>query len=145
LLISIRGHVGRLAVVPPQLDGANITQDTARLALRAENSPYFIKGMLETESFKDVMRRYTKGAAVQGINLGDLKKLDIPTPPSHLQKSFEVVAKNLHCSRDAFDSQLLNLEKLFASLQHQAFNGTLTAGALEREVLKLEEVQAVLF
>jgi type I restriction enzyme S subunit len=33
VLISIRGHVGRLAIVPECLDGANITQDTARLAV----------------------------------------------------------------------------------------------------------------
>ena len=32
LLLSIRGHVGRMAIVPACLDGANITQDTARLA-----------------------------------------------------------------------------------------------------------------
>lgn len=33
VLISIRGHVGRLAVVPNELTGANVTQDTARLAI----------------------------------------------------------------------------------------------------------------
>jgi type I restriction enzyme, S subunit len=38
LLMSIRGHVGRLAVVPLELDGANITQDTARLAIRGASS-----------------------------------------------------------------------------------------------------------
>jgi type I restriction enzyme S subunit len=33
VLISIRGHVGRLAVVPNELTGANVTQDTAPLAI----------------------------------------------------------------------------------------------------------------
>src|SRR5207247_1331925 len=32
VLVSIRGTYGRVAVVPPELDGANITQDTARVA-----------------------------------------------------------------------------------------------------------------
>lgn len=45
LLISIRGHVGRVAVTPPDLDGANITQDTARLAVTGVD-PLFLKGLL---------------------------------------------------------------------------------------------------
>jgi type I restriction enzyme S subunit len=34
LLLSIRGTVGRLIVVPEELDAANITQDSARLAIQ---------------------------------------------------------------------------------------------------------------
>jgi type I restriction enzyme, S subunit len=40
LLISIRGHVGRMAIAPPECEGANITQDTARLALVGANPLY---------------------------------------------------------------------------------------------------------
>jgi len=43
LLFSIRGTVGRMAFVPQELDGANITQDTARVSI-GEANPLFISG-----------------------------------------------------------------------------------------------------
>src|SRR5687767_14924727 len=36
LLITIVGTLGKIAVVPPQLDGANITQSSARIRLAAK-------------------------------------------------------------------------------------------------------------
>ena len=42
LLMSIRGHVGRMAIAPESVVGANITQDTARLALDAI-PPQYVK------------------------------------------------------------------------------------------------------
>jgi type I restriction enzyme, S subunit len=47
LLMSIRGHVGRLVVVPADLDGANITQDTARLAIIGAE-PVFVRECLRS-------------------------------------------------------------------------------------------------
>src|SRR5207253_5950529 len=62
LLMSIRGHVGRFAVVPPELEGANITQDTARLAIHGA-SPVFVRECLRAEGFQRWMANHTKGVA----------------------------------------------------------------------------------
>ena len=87
LLISIRGHVGRVAVIPPELDGANITQDSARLAITGAN-PIYVRECLRTPVLQRWMAKHTKGIAVRGINLGDLKMMPIPLPPRHLQDEF---------------------------------------------------------
>jgi type I restriction enzyme S subunit len=84
LLLSIRGHVGRLAVVPPELDGANITQDTARLAINGA-APIFVRECLRTDGYQRWMAKYTKGVAVRGINLGDVKLIPIILPPQSTQ------------------------------------------------------------
>lgn len=126
LLISIRGHVGRLAIVPKQLDGANITQDTARLAISDISNPRFIKSVFETEGIKDVLRRHTKGAAVKGINLGDLRRFSIILPPLELQQKFSHFVQNLETERKRLESSLASLETLFASLQQQLFNANHT-------------------
>jgi len=63
LLMSIRGHVGRLAIVPNELDRANITQDTARLALKGTH-PVFVRECLRTPGFQQWMAKHTKGVAV---------------------------------------------------------------------------------
>ncbi|WP_102107402.1 restriction endonuclease subunit S [Oceaniglobus roseus] len=124
LLMSIRGHVGRTATVPENCDGANITQDTARLAL-TKAIPEFIEGYLLLPSVQHWMAQRTKGVAVKGINLGDLKKLPVPMVPFERQDEFRSARKRVLNQRDAMAAHLSELETLFASLQSRAFAGEL--------------------
>jgi type I restriction enzyme, S subunit len=124
LLMSIRGHVGRFAVVPPELDGANITQDTARLAVVGCSS-VFIRECLRSLGFQRWMAKHTKGVAVRGINLGDIKLMPIIVPPTDMQNSFAKKANAVEKLKFAQRASLTELDALFASLQHRAFRGEL--------------------
>lgn len=124
LLMSIRGHVGRFAVVPTELDGANITQDTARLAIVGAD-PVFVRECLRTEGFQQWMAKHTKGVAVRGINLGDVKLLPIILPDLSEQRKFARLATAAGNLRASERTALAVLNSLFASLQHRAFLGDL--------------------
>lgn len=78
LLFSIRGTVGRMAFVPVTLEGAQITQDTARLTIGSNFDPRYVRYMLESPNAVSQVKANTMGLAVQGINLGDLRKVTIP-------------------------------------------------------------------
>jgi type I restriction enzyme S subunit len=78
LLFSIRGTVGRMAFVPDTLSGAQITQDTARLTISSHFDPRYVRYMLESPNAVAQVKANTMGLAVQGINLGDLRKVSIP-------------------------------------------------------------------
>lgn len=122
LLISIRGHVGRLAFVPEQLEGANLTQDTARLAVnRLICHPEYLFMYLESASVQDKISSYIKGASVKGVNLGDLEEFPILLPDQLLQHQ-AVKAFNFH-KRIRIQQQeaLRQAEHLFQSLLHEAF------------------------
>jgi type I restriction enzyme, S subunit len=125
LLVSIRGHVGRFACVPDELSGANITQDSARLAIKDQSSAVYVRTALETASLQNWMRRRTKGAAVQGINLGDLRLAPVPCPPMEQQELFASSLGAMSAAREAARRQLQHLDELFASLQSRAFRGEL--------------------
>lgn len=124
LLMSIRGHVGRLAIVPHELGGANITQDTARLAIHGV-SPLFVQECLRTEGFQRWMAKHTKGVAVQGINLGDVKVMPIVLPPPDLQAKFVQLATALQGLVAVQRKSLAEVNSLFSSLQQRAFRGEL--------------------
>ena len=124
LLMSIRGHVGRMAVVPSGLDGANITQDTARLAI-AGADPTFIRECLRTATFQGWMAKHTKGVAVRGINLGDVKRMPIPIPDLKRQHEFSRRIKAVDALRSTYRDSLAAFGLLFGSLQHRAFRGEL--------------------
>ena len=80
LLLSIRGTIGRLAEVPDCLEGANITQDTARLSISSEHNRYYIRAVLESEFVKNQILSRITGLAVKGINICEVRKLQIPIP-----------------------------------------------------------------
>jgi type I restriction enzyme S subunit len=80
LLISIRGTIGRMAEVPPSLDGANITQDTARLSIAPEHNRGYLRAVLESRFVERQIQSRITGLAVKGINIGELRQIQIPLP-----------------------------------------------------------------
>lgn len=125
LLLSIRGHVGRLAIVGEEFVGANITQDTARLAPIESLSVYYLAGCLGTIAMQRHMARRVKGAAVRGINLGDVKELPIPVPPIEMQHNFENIWGNIARQFDRQTEAIKKSGMLFNALMQKAFNGEL--------------------
>jgi type I restriction enzyme S subunit len=95
LLFTIRGTVGRMAIVPPELNEANITQDTARLSLQSAANPEFIAGWLETEIPTRFVRVHTIGVAVRGINLRDVRRIPIPVVPRPEQDAIAAILEKM--------------------------------------------------
>lgn len=109
VLLSIRGSVGRVSLVPTGLDGANITQDTARIAVRGGYGKYVAHflGSLQAQRFIDAE---TVGLAVKGINLRDVRRIMIPLPP--LSEAIKISD-----ALDAADEAVRNEEELASKLK----------------------------
>ncbi|MFM5728167.1 restriction endonuclease subunit S [Aeromonas veronii] len=81
LVYSIRGTIGDVEIVPKEIDGANLTQDAARIAPAVGYSNLWLKYVMESSSTFCQLEVGSLGAAVKGINIRDLKKAIIPVPP----------------------------------------------------------------
>jgi len=108
VLFTIRGTVGRTAVVPQSLDGANITQDTARLAIADVNRSYLLAAMA-ADRFNGFVEVHTVGQAVKGINLRELRKAPVLLLERDQQ---EVVGAALDDSLARVDAEKGQLRKL---------------------------------
>ncbi|MDR1581164.1 MAG: restriction endonuclease subunit S [Synergistaceae bacterium] len=113
LLISIRGTVGRLAEVPETLEGANITQDTARLSIKPAFNRLFVRGVLETPVMQNKMQELIRGVAVKGINIGDVRKLPIPQPSEAKQNHLADVYRAADKSKFALQRTIDDLEATY--------------------------------
>jgi type I restriction enzyme S subunit len=71
------------------------------------------------------MARRTKGAAVKGINLGDLKLLPVIQPSKRSQFEYKTKVEMLRTARAKSILQAFEFDALFSSLQHRAFSGEL--------------------
>ena len=76
IVIAIRGTIGRVAIVPEILNGANITRDVARIRVDNKHIRDYIYYYLTSKVAEDHLRDNNIGQAVKGINIKDLKKLD---------------------------------------------------------------------
>ncbi|SHJ22977.1 restriction endonuclease subunit S [Pseudobutyrivibrio xylanivorans] len=85
VLLSIGGTIGRVAIVPVDLVGANITQHTARISLKSEYNPIWLKGLLETSLMQEMMAKNTLGVAQVGLNLKDIRQFKMPDMPCEEQ------------------------------------------------------------
>ena len=85
VLLSIGGTIGRVAIVPKELEGANITQHTARISLHPKYDPVYVKGVLESPLMQEVMAKNTLGVAQVGLNLKDIRVFPVPDVPQEEQ------------------------------------------------------------
>jgi type I restriction enzyme, S subunit len=124
LLISIRGTIGRLAEVPRSLDGANITQDTARLSIASAHNRRYIRLVLESEFAHRQIRAQTTGLAVKGLNIGALRKLQIPIPADRaLEERLVHESAQVSCALAAAEDEMKAVNAVRSALSVEIFGG----------------------
>ena len=97
LLLTIRGTTGRVAFVPEILSGGNITQDTARIRIRDQRVAEFLYFFLQGPAGQKQIASHTIGQAVQGINLEEVRRINVAVPPI---EELVIVAGNFRSIED---------------------------------------------
>jgi type I restriction enzyme S subunit len=83
----------------------------------------FVRGWLSF--LKESLEDAAPESAQKNINLALLRNLAVPLPPSELQREFARRITAVEKLKTAHRASLTELNALFASLQHRAFNGEL--------------------
>jgi type I restriction enzyme S subunit len=95
VLTIVGAGVGNVAVVPAWLDGANITQTTARISVdRAKAIPEFIAATLHGPIGSRNVERYIYGAAQPRLDLEHVRAFVVPVPPIAEQARIVEVLKS---------------------------------------------------
>ncbi len=88
LVFAIRGSIGEVATVPEELEGANLTQDAARVAYTDATHGLWLLFALKSAAIFAKLEAGALGATIRGINIRDLKRASIPVPP--LEEQHEI-------------------------------------------------------
>ena len=122
LLYSIRGTVGRTAFVTPELEGANITQDTARLSIDTKRfNPNYIRFALGYDEVVRTVESQIKGVAMKGISLSELREIEIPCVDYDAQQVFGEFVEQVDKSKSVVQKSLDEAQLLFDSLMQKYF------------------------
>lgn len=128
LVLTIVGaNTGTVAVVPAWLEGANITQTTARIAVDPMKAvPDYVEQFLRSAIGQEAVYRFQKGGAQPGLNLADVEKFEIPVPPipeqhciANVLRTWDEALENLSALHAAKDQRLVGLRAalLFGELR----------------------------
>ena len=119
IVMSIRATVGTTAVVPVCLDGANLTQGTARVAPGENVNGVYLLQYLRMPSTQAWIQRQVKGATFREITLARLRELPVLIPPMAIQDEFAVKAKIANSVIGSSKVLLGRIENLSQSLGNQ--------------------------
>ena len=80
LVYAIRGSIGDVEMVPDELEGANLTQDAARVAYTKATHGGWLLYALRSNVVFGQLEAGALGATIRGINIRDLKRAVLPVP-----------------------------------------------------------------
>jgi type I restriction enzyme S subunit len=75
------------AICPPELREGNVSREIAVIPLRDGVDPRFAMFMLSAPTSQARMRGHVRGTSYVGINLKDVRTIEIPVPDLKLQAS----------------------------------------------------------
>jgi type I restriction enzyme S subunit len=120
-------HIGKAALYSgeptPLIHGINLL----RLRPMLDSvDPVWLLHLLKNDAVRTVFRTRCKRAVNQAsLNQPDIKSLAISLPPLALQQDFARRVRAAECLQAKHNASLVEMDALFAALQHRAFNGEL--------------------
>lgn len=130
IVVAMRASIGALTLVPPSLPEANLTQGTARVAAGPGVDGLWLYHVLRLRRIQEEMNVRAVGTTFRTLNIWDLRRIRIPTPPTDEQHR---LAQQVESIRRRADTATRLLERQIQLLREhrQALITAAVSGELE--------------
>lgn len=131
LYISIAGTIGKTGVIPEELDGANLTENAAKLVFNEEDRQdvRYVYYFTQSNDFMGQTGLATKIVAQPKLALTRLSKIEIPLPSVEEQhrivEHLDGLSDRIQTLEKTTCARINHLAALKASLLNSAFRGEL--------------------
>jgi len=121
ILVSIQGTVGDAVIVPPEMEGANISRTIARITPEQPNN-IWIKYYIESKPVQDYIQVVSSGSTRASYNIGDIRKTTVALPPLPEQRKIATVLYTVDRAIEKTDEILSQLNQVKQGLYQTLFS-----------------------
>jgi type I restriction enzyme S subunit len=116
LVMSVRGTIGKIGLIPTSLQGANITANLIRISPHREVvEPRFLWHFMRTERFQMALNHVSPSTTIKTIRAPDLKAIPIPLPPLEEQRRIAAILDKADAVRRKRQQAIALTEELLRS------------------------------
>ncbi|RMD61545.1 restriction endonuclease subunit S, partial [Candidatus Parcubacteria bacterium] len=118
--ISIAGTIGLVGTVPPELDGANLTENAAKLVIIDRHhllQTYLVYALMSERCQSQIHQRSTKTSQPK-LALSRIRQIRLPLPPLDEQREIARLLQAVDEKIRAEEGRKAALEALFQTLLH---------------------------
>lgn len=125
VLVSCVGSIGIVALADESVAGFNIARAVARIPLSDAVSRLFIAAYLRTDFVQRYFTNELRTVSQPTLNIKQISETPVLLPPLELQCEFDRRVAAVDNLKATHQASLSEMDALFASLQHRAFQGEL--------------------
>lgn len=123
ILVTTRGEIGQVAIVPDRHINSNINAQIVRINTGKElNKYYFAYFLIKAETQKSLLDMQT-GSALKQLPVGRLKKLKIIYPSLLEQTAIATILSDMDTEIEALEKSLLKYRQIKAGMMQQLLTG----------------------
>ncbi len=118
--ISIAGTIGLVGTVPPELDGANLTENAAKLIILDQDhlsQTYLVYALTSEHCQTQIHQRSTKTSQPK-LALTRIRQIHLPLPPLDEQREIARILQTVDRKIEAEENRKRALDDLFKTLLH---------------------------
>ena len=124
-LLSHKGTVGEVAIVPSNIDLVILSPQVTYYRTLDKLIAIFLVSQFSSDGFRHLLEKEAKQSTRAYIGITRQKLLPIILPPLPLQQKFAAIVESIERQKATQRAHLVELDALFAALQHRAFRGEL--------------------
>lgn len=126
--LSIVGTIGRAGVIPEELDGANLTENAARI-ITNRTQPRYLCLFLSSPQTQENIKSRIRSATLGKLSLLNIKDIDTPLPTVEEQLEIVRIINDLFekesAAKEAAESVLDQIDTMKKAVLARAFRGEL--------------------
>jgi len=135
IIFSVRGTMGKIALIPKNLVGANITANLLRISTKREViNPKFLLNFMFMELFKNRLDAISPQTAIKTIQSDDLKSIKVLVPSIPEQEKIILILSNIKNLIDSNNKIITQTKFLKQGLTQQL----LTKGISHKKLKKVK-------
>lgn len=130
--ISIAGTIGLVGTVPEQLDGANLTENAAKLIVKDKAAVHyeFVARFLQSQQGQEQIESYTAKTTQPKLALARIQMIQMPLPTFEEQKEIAAILGACDMKCVALEREVALFDELFQAMLEELMTGRLSVAPL---------------